>query len=154
VTGRRSAVTRILELVRRALCGVRGHTLVRCFEKDRLSLQCLNCAFRTAGWTVPARREPPRPKVPGLSFAQRATRRPIGHIAEIMKEAAVKKDLRGFASMDEDKQRRIARLGGKAAHAKGTAHEWTTEQARAAGRKGGLARARNAQDIVRGKAEV
>jgi uncharacterized protein len=46
---------------------------------------------------------------------------------------------RGFASMDPDKQREIARKGGKAAHEKGTAHEWTSEEARNAGRKGGLA---------------
>ena len=46
---------------------------------------------------------------------------------------------RGFASMNRDKQREIARKGGKAAHDKGTAHEWTPEEARVAGRKGGLA---------------
>ena len=46
---------------------------------------------------------------------------------------------RGFAAMDEDKQREIARKGGKAAHAKGTAHQFTTEEAREAGRKGGQA---------------
>ena len=45
---------------------------------------------------------------------------------------------RGFASMDRGKQREIASKGGKAAHARGTAHEWTREEARAAGRKGGL----------------
>lgn len=45
---------------------------------------------------------------------------------------------RGFASMDPEKQREIARKGGRAAHEKGTAHEWTTEEARNAGRKGGL----------------
>jgi len=44
---------------------------------------------------------------------------------------------RGFASMDMEKQREIARKGGKAAHAKGTAHEFTSDEARAAGRKGG-----------------
>ena len=44
---------------------------------------------------------------------------------------------RGFASMEAKKQREIARKGGKAAHAKGTAHEWTKEEAREAGRKGG-----------------
>lgn len=44
---------------------------------------------------------------------------------------------RGFASMDRDKQREIARKGGRAAHEKGTAHEFTTDEARAAGRKGG-----------------
>ncbi|HEY1922353.1 MAG TPA: KGG domain-containing protein [Tepidisphaeraceae bacterium] len=43
----------------------------------------------------------------------------------------------GFASMDERKQREIARKGGTAAHRKGTAHEFTTEEARYAGRKGG-----------------
>jgi len=46
---------------------------------------------------------------------------------------------RGFASMDGEKQRQIARLGGKAAHRQGTAHEFTPEEARAAGRKGGEA---------------
>jgi general stress protein YciG len=46
---------------------------------------------------------------------------------------------RGFASMDRARQREIASLGGKAAHAKGTAHEFTSEEAREAGRKGGQA---------------
>lgn len=44
---------------------------------------------------------------------------------------------RGFASMNRDRQREIARKGGKAAHEKGTAHEFTADEARAAGRKGG-----------------
>src|SRR5580698_1285635 len=44
---------------------------------------------------------------------------------------------RGFASMDRERQREIARKGGKAAHEKGTAHEFTADEARAAGRKGG-----------------
>lgn len=44
---------------------------------------------------------------------------------------------RGFASMDTQKQKEIARKGGRAAHEKGTAHEFTSEEARAAGRKGG-----------------
>ena len=44
---------------------------------------------------------------------------------------------RGFASMSPEKQREIARKGGRAAHEKGTAHQWTSEEARAAGRKGG-----------------
>lgn len=51
----------------------------------------------------------------------------------------VAKEDRGFASMDRAKQREIASKGGKAAHQKGTAHEWTSEEARDAGRKGGLA---------------
>jgi general stress protein YciG len=41
--------------------------------------------------------------------------------------------------MDRAKQRDIASKGGKAAHQKGTAHEWTSEEARDAGRKGGIA---------------
>ena len=49
------------------------------------------------------------------------------------------KEDRGFASMDRSKQREIASKGGKAAHQKGTAHEWTSEEARDAGRKGGIA---------------
>lgn len=49
---------------------------------------------------------------------------------------------RGFASMDEDKVREIASKGGKAAHERGTAHEFTSEEAREAGRKGGLSRGR------------
>ena len=44
---------------------------------------------------------------------------------------------RGFASMDREKQREIARKGGRAAHQKGTAHEFTSDEAREAGRKGG-----------------
>ena len=50
---------------------------------------------------------------------------------------------RGFAGMDEDKQREIASKGGKAAHEKGTAHEFDSEEAREAGRKGGQARGNN-----------
>jgi general stress protein YciG len=44
--------------------------------------------------------------------------------------------------MSEDKQREIASKGGKAAHASGRAHEWSSAEARDAGRKGGLVRAR------------
>ena len=44
---------------------------------------------------------------------------------------------RGFASMDSHRQREIARKGGRAAHEKGKAHEFTPDEARAAGRKGG-----------------
>jgi uncharacterized protein len=47
------------------------------------------------------------------------------------------KSKRGFASMDASRQREIASKGGKAAHAKGTAHEWSSDEARVAGRKGG-----------------
>src|SRR5881296_3080770 len=52
---------------------------------------------------------------------------------------STKKSERGFAAMPPEQQRAIASKGGKAAHAKGTAHEFTSEEARAAGRKGGQA---------------
>ena len=61
-------------------------------------------------------------------------------------EATVAKEDRGFASMDRNKQREIASKGGKAAHQKGTAHEWTSEEAREAGRKGGMASHRRKQE--------
>ena len=53
------------------------------------------------------------------------------------KPATKPKSLRGFASMDSSTQRAIARKGGRAAHVKGTAHKFTPEEARRAGRKGG-----------------
>ncbi len=49
---------------------------------------------------------------------------------------------RGFGSMSPEQRSRIASMGGKQAHADGTAHRYTTEEARAAGRKGGLARSK------------
>ena len=61
----------------------------------------------------------------------------------------VAKEDRGFASMDRNKQREIASKGGKAAHQKGTAHEWTSEEAREAGRKGGMASHRRKQEETR-----
>jgi len=48
-----------------------------------------------------------------------------------------RKERRGFASMSPERQKEIASKGGRAAHAKGTAHEWTPDEARTAGRKGG-----------------
>src|SRR5262249_26800929 len=61
-------------------------------------------------------------------------------------EEKLAKEDRGFASMDRNKQREIASKGGKAAHQKGTAHEWTSEEAREAGRKGGMASHRRKQE--------
>lgn len=56
---------------------------------------------------------------------------------------------RGFAAMDPAKQREIASKGGKVAHASGTAHEWTTEEAKAAGSKGGKASSGGRAGILR-----
>jgi len=63
-------------------------------------------------------------------------------------EVSVAKEDRGFASMDRAKQREIASKGGKAAHQKGTAHEWTSEEAREAGRKGGMASHRRRTELT------
>lgn len=46
---------------------------------------------------------------------------------------------RGFAVMSPELRKKIASKGGVAAHRKGVAHEWTPEEARVAGRKGGFA---------------
>lgn len=55
---------------------------------------------------------------------------------------------RGFASMDEERQREIASQGGRAAHEAGTAHEFTSEEAREAGRKGGEAVSRDREHMA------
>ncbi|MGR6138948.1 KGG domain-containing protein [Stenotrophomonas maltophilia] len=55
---------------------------------------------------------------------------------------------RGFASMDQAKQRAIAAKGGRAAHASGNAHEFSRDEARAAGRKGGEAISRDRQHMA------
>jgi hypothetical protein len=55
--------------------------------------------------------------------------------------------------MDRSKQREIASKGGKAAHQKGTAHEWTSEEAREAGRKGGMASHRRKQEPGAGESD-
>jgi general stress protein YciG len=66
----------------------------------------------------------------------------------------VAKEDRGFASMDRAKQREIASKGGKAAHQKGTAHEWTSDEARDAGRKGGIASHRRRREQQGGPIEA
>lgn len=55
---------------------------------------------------------------------------------------------KGFASMDREKQREIAARGGRAAHAKGVAHEFDSKEGRAAGRKGGMAVSRNREHMA------
>ena len=78
-----------------------------------------------------------------------ACRSPAGRVADRdWQEVSVAKEDRGFASMDRAKQREIASKGGKAAHQKGTAHEWTSEEAREAGRKGGMASHRRRKEMM------
>lgn len=62
--------------------------------------------------------------------------------------SAASKKARGFAAMDESRQREIASKGGKAAHEKGTAHEFTKDEARAAGKKGGEAVSQNRRHMA------
>jgi general stress protein YciG len=59
------------------------------------------------------------------------------------------RERRGFAAMSREKQREIARRGGRAAHQKGTAHEFNVDEARAAGRKGGVAVSKNREHMSR-----
>lgn len=67
-----------------------------------------------------------------------------------------KKSKRGFAAMPELKRRNIASLGGKAVHEQGVGHKWTLEEAREAGRQGGLEswRRRRAAKAAAAAAEV
>jgi hypothetical protein len=58
-----------------------------------------------------------------------------------------RKSVRGFAAMDQEKQKEIARKGGKAAHEQGVAHEWSSQEAREAGKKGGQARGKSTRDM-------
>jgi general stress protein YciG len=55
-------------------------------------------------------------------------------------ENTQKKTIRGFAAMSQEKQKEIARKGGRAAHEQGVAHQWTSQEAKEAGKKGGQAR--------------
>jgi general stress protein YciG len=57
-----------------------------------------------------------------------------------------KKSVRGFAAMDAEKQREIARKGGRAAHEQGVAHEWSSQEAREAGKKGGQSRSKSSRE--------
>lgn len=59
-----------------------------------------------------------------------------------------RKGLRGFAAMDGEKQKAIASMGGRAAHQQGVAHEFSSEEARMAGKKGGEAVSRNREHMA------
>lgn len=91
---------------------------------------------------VPVQDPPAEPDTPPYVVRMRPEGRQ-GLRVEIMSDAAKnrmsgeRKERRGFASMTPEKQREIASKGGRAAHQKGTAHEWTSDEARSAGRKGG-----------------
>jgi general stress protein YciG len=75
-------------------------------------------------------------------------------IGDLGRAAALEyKGQRGFASMSAEKKREIASKGGKAAHAQGTAHKWTAQEAAAAGRKGGMVSRRGGQKLTEAEKE-
>ena len=76
---------------------------------------------------------PPVDEVPSLEALL------ASEVPEEPEEPAPVRAPRGFAAMDPALVREIARRGARASHAKGTAHKFTTDEARAAGRKGGSA---------------
>jgi general stress protein YciG len=93
---------------------------------------------------TPIQDQPPEPETSPYVVQRRATLPFPGGTTEHRTSTrgdavttGVQKERRGFASMSREKQREIASKGGRAAHQKGTAHEWTSEEARSAGRKGG-----------------
>src|SRR5437667_8197006 len=109
----------------------RGHT--------GILLACSICATAFRGFGV-AVKERPSTGVSPTGYCKTELKK---EKIIIMASTSNRTNRRGFASMDYEKQREIARMGGRAAHEKGTAHEFTPEEAREAGRKGGEAVSRN-----------
>jgi uncharacterized protein len=86
---------------------------------------------------VPIQDPPAEPEEPPMVVGGAGAARKREGDMSLNTGTSERKERRGFASMSPEKQREIASKGGRAAHAKGTAHEWTSEEARSAGRKGG-----------------
>jgi len=84
----------------------------------------------------------------GLGGTDRERGRDVINDGGSARSASSRRSNRGFASMDPSKQREIASKGGRAAHAKGTAHEFDSGEAREAGRKGGQAVSRNREHMA------
>src|SRR5690349_12932002 len=91
--------------------------------------------------------------------SRRATRCAVGPLLDVPRTHEESTDMssknpgsgtskRGFASMDEERQREIASEGGRAAHASGHAHQFTSEEARRAGQKGGEAVSANREHMA------
>jgi len=85
---------------------------------------------------------------PQIEFPQFHDENEEEKLEKVEKVEKVGKERRGFASMDPNKQREIASKGGRAAHAKGTAHEFTADEARYAGSKGGKAVSQNREHMA------
>src|ERR1043165_9674945 len=88
------------------------------------------------------------PNRPGNDDTSNDTARQNGSQNGAGSGAARTRSNRGFASMDREKQKEIASKGGRAAYAKGTAHEFDSGEAREAGRKGGVAVSRNREHMA------
>jgi general stress protein YciG len=84
----------------------------------------------------------------GLGGTDRERGRDVVTDGASARSASSRRSNRGFASMDREKQKEIASKGGRAAHAKGTAHEFDSGEAREAGRKGGMAVSRNREHMA------
>lgn len=84
----------------------------------------------------------------GLGGVDRERGRDVSNESASARSGASRRSNRGFASMDPGKQKEIASKGGRAAHAKGTAHEFDSGEAREAGRKGGMAVSRNREHMA------
>jgi general stress protein YciG len=79
---------------------------------------------------------PTTPETPEMATTNESTTT-AGAVPPTIEERRPRR--RGFAAMDRDRVREIASKGGKAAHAAGTAHQFSSDEARVAGRKGGMA---------------
>jgi general stress protein YciG len=55
---------------------------------------------------------------------------------------------RGLAAMSPERRREIASMGGRTSQARGTAHQWTAEEASAAGKKGSARYAQRQVDVL------
>ena len=84
----------------------------------------------------------------GVRSARSSLGDPPADGATSQRDSARGRSNRGFASMDRSKQREIASKGGRAAHEKGTAHEFDSGEARAAGRKGGVTVSQNREHMA------
>jgi len=119
-----------------------GLTLAEIGKRLGLSRQAVHIALARSGYQLPERpRQPPAPAEsdgPANEPAKAPQPGPQAEVREVTVAPAPRKP-RGLAVMTPERQRAIASLGGKAAHAKGTAHTFTRASAATAGRKGGRA---------------
>jgi general stress protein YciG len=88
---------------------------------------------------TPKNQQVSQPPIASHSFREEQTLQPDLPPRPAETNAEPARRPRGFAAVDRTLVREMARKGGKAAHAAGTAHEFTSEEARHAGRKGGQA---------------